>query len=131
MVRHLPTHNLTMEYIQNERRIHPPRPRRNICNVSDPETVRPVRFELAFNEIVRAFLGPGRGRLRTLPPPTDPINAQLAHQPLDGAPGDVAEPVTVLTVDRLPHLAHPVTRVVRLIDVFDDDQQFPVPQGPG
>src|SRR5699024_3184529 len=41
------------------------------------------------------------------------------------------ELVGVFAVDRLPHLPHPVTGIVRLIDILDHHHQRPVPAGPG
>lgn len=34
--RHLPAHDLPMEHVQDEHRVHPPRPRRHVCNIGDP-----------------------------------------------------------------------------------------------
>src|SRR5699024_8886993 len=131
MVRHLPAHDLTMEDIKDERRVHPPSLRRNIRNIGDPNAVRTRCCELAFDEIVRTLLSPSRSRLRTLPLPPDAVDAQLAHQPLHRAASNMPELVGVFAVDRLPHLPHPVTGIVRLIDILDHHHQRPVPTGPG
>src|SRR5699024_7131658 len=131
MVRHLPAHDLTMEDSKDERRVHPPSLRRHSRNIGDPNAVRTRCCELAFDEIVRTLLSPSRSRLRTLPLPPDAVDAQLAHQPLHRAASNMPELVGVFAVDRLPHLPHPVTGIVRLIDILDHHHQRPVPTGPG
>src|SRR5699024_9928645 len=79
----------------------------------------------------RTLLSPSRSRLRTLPLPPDAVDAQLAHPPLHRAASNMPELVGVFAVDRLPHLPHPVTGIVRLIDILDHHHQRPVPTGPG
>src|SRR5699024_8997107 len=131
MVRHLPTDDLAVEHIEDERRVHPSSLRGHIRDVRDPHTIRSRCCELTFNEIIRTLLSTCCGGLRTLPFPTDPVDAELADQPLHRAAGHRPELIDVLAVDRLPHLPHPVTGIVRLIDVLDDHHQCLVPTCPG
>lgn len=62
--------------------------------------------------------------------PTSPVDTELAHQPLDRAPGDVAVAVRVLTMDRAPQFPHAATRIVGLKDVFDGDERFKITISP-
>src|SRR5699024_8819648 len=119
MVRQLPAHDLTMEDIKDERRVHPPSLRRYIRNIGDPNQVRTRCCELTFDAIVRTLLSPRRGRLRTLPLPPGAVDAQQAHQPLHRAASNMLESVDIFAVYSLPHPPRPVTEIFRLIDILD------------
>src|ERR1700678_1202881 len=87
----LPADDLPREKIENERGIHKTARRLDIGNVSDPPPVRRGRREVPLQQVRRPLVPrPGRDRgPRPLPPGRGPGDAELAHEPLDRAPGHV------------------------------------------
>src|SRR6185437_12965688 len=87
-IRNLPPDNFPREQIENERGINEVSRRLDIGNVSDPAPVRRRRSEVPLQQVRRPLVPrTGRnGRPRPLPPGRRPLDAELAHQPLDRAP---------------------------------------------
>jgi hypothetical protein len=91
-IRNLPADDLPREKIKNERRIHKAARRLDIGNVSDSPPVRRGCGEVPLQQVRRPLVtGPSRDRrTRPLPPGRGAGDAELAHQPLDRAPGHVS-----------------------------------------
>ena len=84
-------------------------------NVGDPQLIGSKRLEVALDQVGRALLSRRAARgARGLGTP-DAVQAQVCHEPFDGAPGHVTGTVTLgdlRTVKRHVHLAGPQHRAV-------------------
>ena len=83
-------------------------------NVGDPQLVRPERAEMPFDEVGRALFSRRAARGARGPGTADAVQAQVCHEPFDGAPGHVTGTVTLGDLGSAPyhvHLAGPQHRV--------------------
>lgn len=102
--RQLPAHDHAGVHVDDERRVDPALEGAHVGQVGHPEPVRRRRLEPAVDEVVRsvqAVVGAG-GDLEG-PAPTGAGQAQVPHQPLDGA----ARHPDTFTVELGPHLVSP------------------------
>jgi hypothetical protein len=89
----------------------------DVGEVRDPGPVRRLGDEVAVDQVRGAFGGPVLDGGDDLPAADSAGDAEFAHQPLDGAAGDlVALPAQVV-----PDLAGPVDAVVGLEHLLDQD----------
>ena len=123
----LPAHDSPREDIGDEGDVDPPGERTHVGggtsrlrgNVGDPQLVRPERAEMPFDEVGRALLSRCAARGARGLGAADAVQAQVAHEAFDGAPGHVTGTVTLGDLGSAPHhvhLAGPQHRVVVLVD---------------
>ena len=102
--------------VEHERDVDPPGPGPDIGEVRHPQLVGAEPREVPVDQIRRSNLLHGRvGGLAPLAA-GDADQPELAHQPFDGAAGDVVP----ITPQPQPELARPVTAVLRLPGLGDD-----------
>ncbi|MBB2914490.1 hypothetical protein FHS43_005802 [Streptosporangium becharense] len=106
----LPTNDPPRVQILHERGVDPADRGRHIGDVRDPSQIRPVSGEVAFQQVTRPVLagGSGAGPLTACGHPSKP---ELAHQPLDRAPGHR----DFLPIELSPHLPRPMKTASRAV----------------
>jgi hypothetical protein len=123
----LPADEEPAERIDHKRHIDKARPGRHIGEIGDPQLVGPGGREVTIDQ-VRGSRG---SRIRRGGPAglatADTLQAQLAHQPLDGAAGH-RDP---LTVQLPPHLAGAVDAELLGMDAADLGLELAVTHSPG
>ena len=110
----LPAHDSPREDIGDEGDVDPPGERTHVGggtsrlrgNVGDPQLVRPERAEMPFDEVGRALLSRRAARGARGPGTADAVQAQVCHEPFDGAPGHVTGTVTLGDLGSAPHHVH-------------------------
>ena len=110
----LPAHDPPREDIGDEGDVDPPGERTHVGDVGDPQLVRPERAEMPFDEVGRALLSRRAAHGARGPGTADAVQAQVCHEPFDGAPGHVTGTVTLGdlgSVEHHVHLAGPQHRV--------------------
>ena len=102
----LPAHDSPREDIGDEGDVDPPGERTHVGDVGDPQLVRPERAEMPFDEVGRALLSRRAARGARGPGTADAVQAQVCHEPFDGAPGHVTGTVTLGDLGSAPHHVH-------------------------
>ena len=102
----LPAHDSPREDIGDEGDVDPPGERTHVGDVGDPQLVRPERAEMPFDEVGRALLSRRAARGARGPGTADAVQAQVCHEPFDGAPGHVTGTVTLGNFGSAPHRVH-------------------------
>jgi len=96
---HRPTDDLATPHIEDDGQIEEPHPRRDICDVRNPQLVRLVGSELAIDQIgsrPRRSVAPrGHGRFS----PTHACQSGFLHQASDPLPSDVRSFIFQLSVN--------------------------------
>lgn len=94
-------------------------PGRDVCEIADPQLVRPLRLELAVDPVKRTrCLGIGNRGTYDLAA-HDPTQAALAHQAFDRAAGHIGS----LTPQLVPDLVGAIVLQVRLPDALNINAQ--------
>ena len=102
----LPAHDSPREDISDEGDVDPPGERTHVGDVGDPQLVRPERAEMPFDEVGRALLSRRAARGARGLGTADAAQAQVCHEPFDGAPGHVTGTVTLGALRAVPHHVH-------------------------
>ena len=102
----LPAHDSPREDIGDEGDVDPPGERTHVGDVGDPQLVRPERAEMPFDEVGRALLSRRAARGARGLGTADAAQAQVCHEPFDGAPGHVTGTVTLGALRAVPHHVH-------------------------
>ena len=103
-------------------------------NVGDPQLIGSKRLEVAPDQVGRALLPRRAARGARRLGATDAVQAQVAHEPLDGTAGHVTGTVTLGNLGSTPHhvhLAGPQHRVVVLVNPSNLSTQGLVAHAPG
>src|SRR4030095_10953364 len=83
-----PAYDAARKHIDNESHVYEPHPGRYVCEIGDPELIRPNGSELALDQICRIFRLVAADSRSTFATAHDPLQPERSHQPFDGTAGD-------------------------------------------
>ena len=112
---HPPANDAPGKDINDEGDVNETLPCRDVCEIADPQLVRPLRLELAIDPVERAWRLRIRNRRAHDFAAHDASQADLAHQALHRASSDINS----LTSQLAPNLVGAVDLQVCLPDPFD------------
>ena len=117
--RQTPTNDPTREHVDHEGHEEEAHPGRHVREVRDPELIRPVRREVALDQVGRTISAiVADGRLEALASP-NAVAARCAHQTLDRTPGNL----DALTPELLPGLVRAVDALALVVNATNFDGQ--------
>src|SRR5262245_20055760 len=110
-----PADDTARKHIDDESHVDEPRPSRDLCEIGDPELIRPNGSELALDQICRIFRLVAADGGSALAPTHGPSQPKRSHQSLDATAGDG----DALPAELSPDLACAVDLEVLIPDPLD------------
>src|SRR5262245_53138970 len=83
-----PADDAARKHIDNESHVDEPRPGRDICEIGDPELIRPNGGELALDQICRIFRPVAADSGSAFGAAHNPLQPERSHQSFDATAGD-------------------------------------------
>src|SRR5262249_37411437 len=110
-----PADDAARKHIDDESHVDEPRPGRDVCEIGDPELIRPNGSELALDQICRIIRLVTADRGSALAPTHSPLQPNRSHQSFDATAGDG----DALPAELSPDLACAVDLEVPIPDALD------------
>src|SRR5262247_2704851 len=110
-----PSDDAARKHIDDESHVDEPRPGRDVCEIGDPELIRPNGGELALDQIRRIIRPVTADRGSALAPTHSPLQPERSHQSFDATAGDG----DALPAELSPDLACAVDLEVLIPDALD------------
>src|SRR5215467_7476029 len=110
-----PADDAARKHIDDESHVDEPRPGRDVCEIGDPELIRPNGGELALDQICWIFRLVAADSGSAFAPTHSPLQPERSHQSFDATAGDC----DALPAELSPDLARAVDLEVLIPDALD------------